>query len=132
MIKVQEIKEKYVADADMMASKSRFGYFTLPPSHTAAHTDFAQTARNKFSIQHTEMPTVRSSHSLQISIAELQMLPVCKKTTSRTLPQLFMALNTKIQESISANSRLNNLKNNKEKTYSDLLNSTSLCIFLLK
>lgn len=50
MNKVQELKAKYVADADMMASKSRFGFFTLPPSHTAAHTDFPSTSRTLFFI----------------------------------------------------------------------------------
>ena len=46
MSKIEKIKEKYVADADAMASKSRFGYFTMLPSHTAAHTDFSGKLRN--------------------------------------------------------------------------------------
>lgn len=48
MSKIEKIKEKYAADADAMASKSRFGFFSVLPSHTAAHTDFAQTIRTFF------------------------------------------------------------------------------------
>ena len=33
---MSELRDKYQADADMMSTKSRFGYFSLPPSHTAA------------------------------------------------------------------------------------------------
>ena len=39
MSKIEKIKEKYAEDAELMASKSRFGYFSLLPSHTAARTD---------------------------------------------------------------------------------------------
>ena len=45
MSKIEKLKEKYVADADVMASKSRFGYFTVLPSHTAGHTDFSNQPR---------------------------------------------------------------------------------------
>lgn len=41
MNKPDQLKEKYIADTEAMASKSRFGYFSLLPSHTAAHTDFS-------------------------------------------------------------------------------------------
>ena len=36
MSRTEELRQQYSKDADMMASKSRFGYFTLLPSHTAA------------------------------------------------------------------------------------------------
>ncbi len=48
MTKVEKIKEKYVADVELMSSKSRFGYFSLLPSHTAAHTDFKGEPRKYF------------------------------------------------------------------------------------
>jgi hypothetical protein len=46
MSKVDKLKETYIADAEMMASKSRFGYFSLLPSHTAAITDNSAPNRN--------------------------------------------------------------------------------------
>lgn len=46
MSKIDKLKETYVADAELMASKSRFGYFSLLPSHTAAITDSSSHPRN--------------------------------------------------------------------------------------
>lgn len=60
MNNTDKLKEKYVVDADAMASKSRFGYFSLLPSHTAAHTDFPQTRRTANTIQLTETRTEKS------------------------------------------------------------------------
>lgn len=37
---------QYAKDADLMATKSRFGFFTMYPSHTAAITDYAQKKGN--------------------------------------------------------------------------------------
>ena len=34
--RLEELQQSYAQDADKMAQKSRFGYFTLLPSHTAA------------------------------------------------------------------------------------------------
>jgi len=46
MSKNDKVKEKYLADAEAMATKSRFGYFSLLPSHTAAHNEFPSSSRN--------------------------------------------------------------------------------------
>lgn len=42
MTENQQIKIQYVKDADLMATKSRFGFFSILPSHTAAITDYSQ------------------------------------------------------------------------------------------
>lgn len=40
MSKIEEIKDKYLNDADLVGSKSRFGFFSIPPSATAGHNSF--------------------------------------------------------------------------------------------
>ncbi len=45
--KVEEIRKRYEADADLRASKLRFGFFSIPPSHTAAKTDFRKAKNRK-------------------------------------------------------------------------------------
>ena len=53
--KLDELKETYRKDADQMASKARFGYFSLKPSHTAAVTDFDPKPRRWLVMQTPEM-----------------------------------------------------------------------------
>lgn len=36
---IEKLRQKYIADADQMATKSRYGYFSILPSHTTAITD---------------------------------------------------------------------------------------------
>ena len=128
MSKVQELKAKYVADADLMASKSRFGFFTLPPSHTAAHTDFVHTARTVFPIQLIEMPMEKSSAILQTSIVELLLKPACRKITFLTLLQPSMAPNIKILGRMNGSNKPRRQRDKKEKTSSVLLSLTKLCM----
>lgn len=40
MSKIDQLKQTYIKDADFMGSKSRFGYFSLPPNHSAAMNAF--------------------------------------------------------------------------------------------
>lgn len=40
MSKIEEIRENYLKDADMLGSKSRFGFFSIPPCATAGATSF--------------------------------------------------------------------------------------------
>jgi len=40
MSKIDKIKEKYVSDTELMASKARFGYFSILPSKATAVTEF--------------------------------------------------------------------------------------------
>lgn len=40
MPKIEEIRENYLKDADTLGSKSRFGYFSIPPCATAGATSF--------------------------------------------------------------------------------------------
>eukprot|EP00919_Chromeraceae_sp_WS-2016_P071602 GHVR01169539.1.p1 GENE.GHVR01169539.1~~GHVR01169539.1.p1 ORF type:complete len:102 (-),score=6.69 GHVR01169539.1:45-350(-) len=42
MSKAEELKQTYMKDIETMASKSRFGYFSIPPSHAAGDTCFEQ------------------------------------------------------------------------------------------
>lgn len=42
MPKTEDIKAKYLQDADAMGSKSRFGFFSIPPCATAGVTAFEQ------------------------------------------------------------------------------------------
>lgn len=35
MSKIEELKQTYLKDADLMASKSRFGFFSIPPNASA-------------------------------------------------------------------------------------------------
>lgn len=120
MSKAEELKAKYVADADMMAIKSRFGFFTLPPSHTAAHTDFANNTSTLFVIQVIETPMEKSSPNLQTSTAVLPRRPAYRKTIFHTPLQLSMVPNTKIPEKLKENNTLLRLKNKKEKISLDL------------
>lgn len=41
------MRKKYQTDADLIGSKQRFGFFSIPPSHTAGKTDFSITACHK-------------------------------------------------------------------------------------
>jgi hypothetical protein len=43
---LEKSRIQYTADADSMATKSRFGFFSIPPSHTAGITDYAQKKGN--------------------------------------------------------------------------------------
>lgn len=54
MNNLDKIKEKYVEDTETMASKSRFGYFSVLPSHTAAHTDFPHQPGKSIVIKRSE------------------------------------------------------------------------------
>jgi hypothetical protein len=45
-----------------MASKSRFGYFSILPSHTAAITDYAQKKGNPVLIQPKKMKMEKLKH----------------------------------------------------------------------
>ena len=40
--KFDPLQTQYFQDADLMATKSRFGFFSILPSHTAGITDYAQ------------------------------------------------------------------------------------------
>lgn len=40
MQKIEEIKQSYLKDADLMSSKSRFGYFSVLPCATAGANMF--------------------------------------------------------------------------------------------
>lgn len=40
MSKIEDLKQTYIKDADMMASKPRFGYFSIPPTATAGDNAF--------------------------------------------------------------------------------------------
>lgn len=35
MSNIEELRATYLKDADLMASKSRFGYFSIPPTASA-------------------------------------------------------------------------------------------------
>jgi len=50
MSRTEELRQQYVKDADTMASKSRFGFFTLLPSHTAARTQDSSAHRSSYLI----------------------------------------------------------------------------------
>ena len=50
MSSIDKLKQQYVKDAELMASKSRFGYFSLLPSHTAAVTDTTAPIRTYLAI----------------------------------------------------------------------------------
>ena len=98
MSKIDKLKEKYIEDTEMMASKSRFGYFSLLPSHTAAITQESAPARNISPIQRIASPTGKFILSLETSTPALLQLARLRKTTSRILLLPFMALLSKIQE----------------------------------
>lgn len=128
MSKVQELKAEYVADADMMASKSRFGFFTLPPSHTAAHTDFAHTARTIFPIQLVEMLVEKSLLNLQTSTVGLLLKPAYRKITFPTYLHPFMAPNIKILEKMIGSNKHKRQRGKKEKISLGLSSLTRLCM----
>lgn len=98
MSKIDSLKEKYIADADAMASKSRFGYFTLLPSHTAGHNDFPHTGRILIDIQLIEIMMDESSRNLQISLVEQPIILNSRKITFHILLLPSMVQNIKILE----------------------------------
>jgi hypothetical protein len=91
MSTADKLKERYIADTEMMASKSRFGYFSLLPSHTAAITDTTAPLRNTLIIQHIVNQTEKFTHSQEISIPVQHPLELSKRTFSHTLLPHFMA-----------------------------------------
>lgn len=38
--KINDLRKKYEAEANAMSTKSRFGFFSIMPSHTAGKTDY--------------------------------------------------------------------------------------------
>lgn len=44
---IEKLRKTYETDVDLMSTKSRFGFFSLPPSHKAAKTDFSSTTCRK-------------------------------------------------------------------------------------
>ena len=50
MPKTEDIKAKYLQDADAMGSKSRFGFFSIPPCAAAGVTAFQQKKGNLIDI----------------------------------------------------------------------------------
>ena len=98
MSKIDSLKEKYIADADAMASKSRFGYFTVLPSHTAGHNEFSKTEGICISIQLIEIMMVELLQNLQISLVEQLRVLSFRKTTFHIFHLPSMDLSTKILE----------------------------------
>ena len=45
--KLDDLRKKYEVEADVMGSKQRYGFFSIPPSHTAGKTDFTKTKCRK-------------------------------------------------------------------------------------
>jgi hypothetical protein len=44
---MEQLRKKYEVDADLMGTKSRFGFFSIPPSHAAARTVYSSTRCHK-------------------------------------------------------------------------------------
>jgi hypothetical protein len=101
MSTTDKVKERYIADTEMMASKSRFGYFSLLPSHTAAITDTTAPARNPAIIQHIVNLTEKSTQNLETSIRVQHPLEPLKRTFSHTLLLLFMVHLSSILENLN-------------------------------
>ena len=74
MNKTDKIKELYLSDTETMASKSRFGYFSLLPSHTAAHNEFPSSPCTFWIIQLIKIAMEKFRLNLGISIADLLLL----------------------------------------------------------
>lgn len=127
MSKIEKIKEKYVADAEQMAAKSRYGYFSIPPSHTAAVTDFLGTKRTPSITQ--PIAKVTEEFTLSPGTYTQEELPPAhsRKTTSRTFPQLSMAPSTKIRENRNASMNWRKAKDGKEKKLTSRQSSTRHC-----
>lgn len=70
---------QYQKDAELMASKSRFGYFTILPSHTAAITDYAQKTGLFFIIQLIKTKMEKSKYSPEASFQDLNHLKLPTK-----------------------------------------------------
>ena len=94
-----KLREKYVTDADAMASKSRFGYFSMLPSHTAAHTDFPPARRKVHPIQPTETTTEELYASLATSMEALARRVRYVKTIFPICPHLSTVRPSRIRES---------------------------------
>lgn len=127
MSKIDKLKQTYIADAEMMASKSRFGYFSLLPSHTAAITDNSAPTRNSIIIQHTATPMERCTLSLETFTPGSTKLELSRKTTFLIHRLPSMAPPTKIQENINASRNCSKAKNGKEKMSTNRPASTKPC-----
>lgn len=42
MSKIEDIKTQYLKDSDMISSKQRFGFFSIPPNANTCNTEFEQ------------------------------------------------------------------------------------------
>ena len=53
MSKIEELKNTYMKDVEVAASKSKFGFFSIPPSVSAGNTAFPQKTSIIFSLSKT-------------------------------------------------------------------------------
>jgi hypothetical protein len=74
-----------------MASKSRFGYFSLLPSHTAAITDTSGSVRKHAITQPIGIQMEKFTLSFETYTQARPQLVVSRKTSSPTLLLPFMA-----------------------------------------
>ena len=78
MSKIEELKQTYLKDADLMASKSRFGYFSIPLN---ANAGLASTSDKKC--------TIYINQSLEIKMGELSRNIFSGVTASGVLKKSF-------------------------------------------
>lgn len=119
MSKIDKLKEKYITDTEAMASKSRFGYFSLLPSHTAAHTDFDHPQRTHLNIQTKRIATEEYSPNPGTSTAATPTPPPFRKISSLTPPQHFKARPIKTLANSSERRNFNRANSSRENKNSD-------------
>lgn len=127
MEKQSKIKDQYAADVEAMASKSRFGYFSILPSHTAGITDNSSSIRTYSSIQHIGILTEKFIQNQEIFTQEQPPLAILEKTIFHILPQHFMALHILTQARLNAKRHLNRQRNGNKKILTSQLVSIKHC-----
>jgi hypothetical protein len=114
-----------------MASKSRFGFFSILPSHTAGITDYAQkTGITYFIIQPIKISQEKLSQSLREFTRVRSPLKYSARHASRKLKAPLLAVRIWILASPKSNCSCKRKRNGPKRKYSNLLDWKKHCKFI--
>lgn len=119
MPKNSKLQEQYTTNAEMMDLKSRFEYFNILPSHTAAITDDSSSKRMHMPIQPGETQVRRWRLNIGIYTQGLRLLAVCERIISLILLLPSMVRPTEILPMLRRSWCCKMVKNGKVRRYTN-------------
>ena len=122
MAKIEEIRQTYLKDAETSGSKSKFGFFSVPPCATAGHNAFEQKKGNPTSMQSSKIKMEELKLKKEIFTQDLNRQECSRKAFLNTRHPFFKEIHTLIQVNMRGNKIFWSRKNCKEKM------STSHCL----